>query len=182
MPSGVYKRIKKRGGWELSEKTKRKIGEARRGIKLSEATKKKMSDSKKGSLFTISHRKHLSEALKGRKGLKGSQNPNWKGGKKRGHYTDWEYNEWRKKVFERDEYTCQKTRIKGGKLEAHHIEDFSNNPDLRFNPENGITFQQKIHRFFHYLYGYKSSLDQVKEFLEKVDSQLEIKGIRKETW
>lgn len=48
MPTGVYKRIKKRGGWKLSEETKRRIGNARRGKNLSEETKRKLSLSQKG--------------------------------------------------------------------------------------------------------------------------------------
>jgi len=36
-----------------------------------------------------------------------------------------EYKEWRKQVFERDNYTCQECKQYGGDLEAHHKKKFS---------------------------------------------------------
>ncbi len=54
MPTGVYPRVKKIGGWKLSEETKKKISNAllgnshSLGKKLSLETRKKMSESKKG--------------------------------------------------------------------------------------------------------------------------------------
>jgi len=74
-------------------------------------------------------------------------NPNWKGGitfTKRPRQTTIYYN-WRKKVFERDNYTCQKCGIKGGKLEAHHKKSWKNYPELRYIVNNGQTLCIKCH-------------------------------------
>ena len=45
---------------------------------------------------------------------------------------------WRKKVFERDNYTCTQCG-KGGKLQAHHIKRWADYPELRFDVSNGQT-------------------------------------------
>lgn len=53
----------------------------------------------------------------------GSKNHNWKGGvSKLGKQIRGllEYREWRQKVYERDDYTCQLCGKRGCKLEPHH--------------------------------------------------------------
>jgi hypothetical protein len=101
---------------------------------------------------------------------KGEGNPMWQGGitplNKQIHQSD-EYKQWRTSVFERDNYTCQKTGIKGGKLHPHHIKNFSQFPELRFNVDNGITLSEESHIKFHKIYGRKNnSKKQIKEFTE----------------
>lgn len=57
--------------------------------------------------------------------------------------------EWRKIVFERDMYTCQYCRKKGGILHAHHILSFANFPESRFDLDNGMTLCKKCHHQIH---------------------------------
>lgn len=63
-----------------------------------------------------------------RPNLSREKNPNWKGGitptvkKVRASL---QVAVWRKEVFERDNYTCQKCRKIGGQLNADHIKEFS---------------------------------------------------------
>jgi hypothetical protein len=56
---------------------------------------------------------------------------------------------WRKSIFERDDYTCQKCKIKGGKLNAHHLKSWALFPELRFEISNGITLCVICHRKEH---------------------------------
>lgn len=60
-----------------------------------------------------------------------------------------EYKEWRKSVFERDNFTCIKCKTIGWILNAHHIEHFSKNKDLRFDIDNWITLCKDCHINIH---------------------------------
>ena len=58
---------------------------------------------------------------------------------------------WREAVFLRDNFTCQnkdcefcKNKI-GVLLQAHHIKQRKNNPELIFNVNNGITYCAEFH-------------------------------------
>lgn len=64
-----------------------------------------------------------------------------------------EFKIWRKLVFDRDNYTCQLSNEKGGKLCAHHILSWNSHPELRYETSNGITIRQDLHRKFHSIYG-----------------------------
>jgi len=63
-----------------------------------------------------------------------------------------EYKEWRKLVFKRDSYTCQICG-NGGNLNAHHLEGFNNNLNLRTTLSNGITLCKRCHNNFHHQFG-----------------------------
>ena len=64
-----------------------------------------------------------------------------------------EYNEWRKEVYKRDNYTCQVCGQINGKLNAHHIESYNSNLEIRTKLSNGITICDKCHKNFHHQYG-----------------------------
>lgn len=79
-----------------------------------------------------------------------------------------EYREWRKEVYERDDYTCQCCGERGQKLAAHHIFNFAKYKELRTDLNNGITLCQPCHKEFHFEFGIKDNNDhQLKEFIDK---------------
>lgn len=112
-----------------------------------------------GSIYSEEHKKELS--------------PTWKGGTEysRVERATYEYNHWRKDVFGRDYYTCQKCGARNGngkyvRLEAHHICNWKDNIEKRYDIDNGITFCQSCHIQFHSKFGKKdNNLQQLKEFL-----------------
>lgn len=111
----------------------------------------------------------------------GDKSPTWKGDNVIHERTERmlpEYRDWRKKVFNRDSYTCQCCGDRNGNghevvLEAHHIFNWSNNPDKRFDVDNGITMCKQCHLVFHSLYGKKDNNDlQLKSFINNTDKKI----------
>ncbi len=71
---------------------------------------------------------------------------NWKGGITPVHVqirNSEEGKNWRKAVFERDNYTCVKCGERGGSLVADHKKAFYKYPGLRFELSNGRTLCEK---------------------------------------
>lgn len=93
----------------------------------------------------------LSDKLKFERN-KGENHWNWKGGitpKNQKERNSKKYSKWRKNVFIRDRYICQKCGQQGGNLNAHHIKPWSKYPDLRFSIDNGITLCKNCHKLIH---------------------------------
>lgn len=67
---------------------------------------------------------------------------------KAGRHTG-KYAEWRRQVFERDNYTCQHCGKKGVSLNAHHIKEYAKFPELRYDIRNGVTLCEKCHKKIH---------------------------------
>lgn len=151
---------KKLKGRKLSEEHKKKLkewGNQRKGTKrppFSEKWKENIRKARLGKKPTEETRKKLSEALRGERGS------NWKGGitpENKRIRESIEVRLWREAVFARDNWTCQKCKIRGGVLHSHHIQNFAQVPELRTSIGNGITLCDKCHREFHRKYGRKNN-------------------------
>ncbi len=68
------------------------------------------------------------------------------------HKCDWRYKEWRSKVFERDNWTCQTCNKRGIPLEPHHIKGWTKYPELRYEVENGVSLCIECHRLTRKVY------------------------------
>lgn len=64
-----------------------------------------------------------------------------------------EYIQWRKSVFERDDYTCFTCGQVGGNLNAHHLDGYDKFIELRTELSNGATLCELCHDEFHNKYG-----------------------------
>lgn len=132
-------------GKHHSDETKEHWSETRRGRVLSEETKEKLKE------------------------YNGEKASNWQGGitpENKKIRNGVEFRLWREAVFARDNWTCQKTGIKSGKLVAHHIKNFAQYPELRFAIDNGITLSKDSHTEFHKNYGKINNIkEQIIKFL-----------------
>lgn len=96
-----------------------------------------------------------------------------------------EYKQWIKSVFERDDYTCQCCGAKNGQgknvtLNAHHLKNFANYPELRLDINNGITLCSKCHSpqnkgSFHNIYGtLNNEPEQLIEYINNYKQESEV--------
>lgn len=168
-------------GRKCSEETKEKIRKKHKGKKLSEIHKDKIrkwmlennpfrgkhhtEESKQkqrkkmyGRKLTSEHREKVLRTLQfGEKyKFKGNLHPHWKGGisginaRIRNSKS---YKEWRKKIFERDNYTCICCGAKE-EIQADHIAPFALFQELRFSVDNGRTLCKECHKKTN-TFGYK---------------------------
>jgi NUMOD3 motif len=165
-------------GHKHTEATKKRIGELSTGRKVSGVTRMKLSLVHKGKKLSKEHvekiriaKQNQSEETRRKIGdaHRGPKSSNWKGGitpiNKLIRRSS-KYLRWVDEVFNRDDYVCQKTGIRGGRLEAHHIKSFSENQSLRLDINNGITLSVNSHREFHKKYGRKNiGREQIEEFI-----------------
>ncbi len=182
MPKGFYKHKK---GYKHTEEWKKmvgkKISQSKSGNKhhfwgkhLSEEHKEKLRKARAKQIFTKESRRKGMETRKKRYGYiispegrekirqanLGSKSHFWKGGISKENEClrkVAEYKLWRKAVFGRDNFTCQKCNISGGRLHPHHIFNFADYPELRFAIDNGITLCIGCHKLFHKKFGVKNN-------------------------
>lgn len=174
-----------RKNYQLTEEHKRKISEAHIGMTYSDEFKLRQSIRMRGKPSVMFGKKHTEEAkkiigekAKGRRAwnkgksatwVKGEKNIFWKGGitpKNKSIRHSMEYHNWQEACLQRDNYTCVKKGKRGGNLEVHHINNFADYPELRFEIDNGITLSKESHREFHKLYGFKNNTpEQFTEYL-----------------
>lgn len=117
-----------------------------KGKKCSKETKEKLKKSHKG--------KHYNR-LKSYFFKEGSDNISWRGGINRINRQERDiemqrakYIKWREEIFKRNNWICQKCGSKEN-LEAHHIKEWSEYPELRYNKDNGLTLCKDCHIKIH---------------------------------
>lgn len=149
--------------WEDAEDRKIKSSERAKTTLCSEENRDKL----RIIMQTTSYRKRASEVKLGDK------NPRWNtsmSDEERAHLYEERHSSkeatFRKWVFIRDKYTCQKCGSTT-ELRAHHVMSFKSNPELRFDVKNGITLCENCHTTFHQIYGYgNNTKEQFMTFME----------------
>ena len=113
-------------GKHRSEKTKEKIREKMRGRIISAETRAKMGFKKENHWHWKEDRTQLQTNEK--------------------KHLDCQYREWMFAVKNRDNWKCKiNNSACNGRLEAHHILDWKNYPELRYEINNGITLCHAHH-------------------------------------
>lgn len=100
---------------------------------------------KRGTAHLNTPQTHLKQRL----AILGANHWNWQGGitpENRRRRNLQEARDWRKAIFERDNYTCQICLKRGGYLQADHIKPWSLYPDLRLELSNGRTLCRDCHK------------------------------------
>ncbi len=158
-----------------SKESRMNMSLAHKGKKLTEENKKKIGEANIGKHFkTREWKMKMSRDRTGSKnpmyGVFGASHPQWKGGVTPENHRirmSLEMKLWRKSCMERDDFTCQKTGERGGKLVVHHINNFADFPELRTSITNGITLSKESHQEFHKKYGKRNNTrEQLNEFLQ----------------
>lgn len=153
-----------------SEETRRRISESKKGAKNPNFGKSTWNKGKKEvQIPSLDTRLKMSAAHRGNKsrlGLKhsletrkrmsvsrgGAKHWHWRGGLTTMNHSirnSFEYRLWRAAVFLRDNYTCLWCGTRGGRIEADHIQRFTDAPDLRFAIDNGRTLCHSCHKLRH---------------------------------
>lgn len=126
-------------------------------IKCAAKSRKGNSPWNKGQSPSAEVRAKISKTLTGRPtGRTGDKSHFWRGGTSRKYdklKNSMEWKNWRRAVFERDDYTCQECGAKNYKglgktieLHPHHIKDRKHFPELQFEVSNGQTLCVDCHR------------------------------------
>jgi hypothetical protein len=168
MPTGFYKRtperikeLKKSGfqkgytpwnkelkNWQSTEH-KEKIRLVHLGKKASLETKLKQSLVKKGKKtgpMSEEHKRRISDSHKGEKCYRYIKDRSLLKVDERLKSYDTQYKYWMLEVKKRDGWKCKINNCDcRGRLEAHHILDWKNYPELRYNINNGITLCHAHH-------------------------------------
>ena len=114
-------------GKKFSDEHRKKISESRKGFKMSEKQKIKMRENKIGN-------KHW-HWYQDRSKLKTQEDRR-----------STAVNEWRINIYKRDNYKCKiSNKNCEGRLEAHHILNWEEFPELRYDINNGITLCHAHH-------------------------------------
>ena len=120
MPRGVYNRKKAKFNKGMFQKG-HKGYKTFLGKQFTESHKQKLKEHHKGLTgkhHSLATRKRLSKTKRK------ERNPMWRGGItliRKQIYNSLEYKIWRKKIFEKDRYTCHECYKIGGRLCSHHI-------------------------------------------------------------
>lgn len=60
-----------------------------------------------------------------------------------------DYSLWREAIYTKFDGICQNCGKKGGTMHAHHIKEYSTNPEKRYDISNGILLCEECHKKLH---------------------------------
>lgn len=168
--STIEKRVSKTKGLKRTQETKDKIGRANKGRKMSVLFRNMITERNRNRKVSLETKRKMSLSHIG------ELSHLWKGGITSINYLErknTKYYDWRRSVFERDNYTCNICKEKGNKLVAHHLESFAINKELRTDMNNGITLCKQCHNEFHKICGKITTKTDYSKYIIKLEEEQE---------
>lgn len=128
----------------------------------------------RGDRCSNCRRKRKSEKISGSKNYQ--WNPNLTDEDRQIKRNTFEYRHWCKEIYKKDDYICQCCNKRGGKfLNAHHLYNWADYPELRYDTDNGTTLCRDCHILFHTQYGKIKNTPE--QFFEFKNNQTELQQI-----
>lgn len=85
------------------------------------------------------------------------------------HNNGFTYNNWRKSIYEKYNYSCDICLKSHCKINAHHLDGYHWCKERRFDITNGVALCEDCHKEFHLIYGKKNNTEsQYIEFRQKL--------------
>ena len=163
-------------GLPMTERTRLAVAKASIGSHRTEASKEANRLAHLGTKMSPETRAKMSVAHTGRRALPetrakivGCLNVSWMGGVSFLNTLirhSLGYANWRHEVYARDDFTCQVCGKRGGDVVAHHINNFAEHEDKRFDVENGTTLCPPCNKKFHALFSERhNTLQELQTFV-----------------
>ena len=121
-----------------------------KGYKASEMFGEEVAERRRQAiiLYNTTRVVSLETRIKMSKAKQGAKNVGWKGGvtvERQRLYNTLEMKNWRRSIFQRDNYICQECESQQ-QLNAHHIKQVAGYPELQFDIDNGKTLCLECHK------------------------------------
>lgn len=142
----------------------KKAQSCRKNTAISQQTREKISKANTGKTHTLERRIKAS-AL--RQGLSIDDWSDFEYNKEDVKRSKYKSEKFCLKVYEHYDFTCVKCNKRGGRLHAHHLNNWKEHVDQRYDMENIVCLCVECHRLFHSIYGTRNNTkQQFEEFKE----------------
>lgn len=139
--------------WKQNMSKKMQGNQHLKGKHPSDETRQKLSETSKKVWQDEDYKQRMRAQRKGK--FTKEKNPMWNPNKtdeerkyQRGYFHEG-YNDWKQQVKEQANFTCDICGQRGGRLHAHHLNDYHTHKELATDINNGVCLCEHCHKEFH---------------------------------